>query len=139
MHLNIKKITAGIVILAIIIFALSYGAFATQNIKILIDGQELSYSKTAVIENEVPLVPMRKIFEALGAEVLWDGENRSVTAIYNSDVITVFPDDGSIIKNGELIDTQIKPAIIDNSVVVPVHIISQCFGKNVLWNGRDCT
>ncbi|MBE7041985.1 MAG: hypothetical protein E7399_00620, partial [Ruminococcaceae bacterium] len=51
-----------------------------KSISVLVNNQALSFDQPPVIENDRTLVPLRAIFEALGAEVLWDGETSTVTA-----------------------------------------------------------
>ncbi|MDD2498925.1 MAG: stalk domain-containing protein [Desulfitobacteriaceae bacterium] len=52
-----------------------------QQIKVSIDGVRQSYPQPPVIINGRVMVPMRAIFEALGATIGWDGSTQTVTAI----------------------------------------------------------
>lgn len=45
-----------------------------------LNGQQLSFDVSPVIENGQPLIPFRVIFESLGANVLWDEQTQTVTA-----------------------------------------------------------
>lgn len=54
-------------------------AFADDNISVTIDGKAVSFPDQQPIEmNDRVLVPLRAIFEALGATVVWNDINQSV-------------------------------------------------------------
>jgi len=48
-----------------------------QDISVLIDGTEHHFDPPPIIQSGRTLVPMRAIFEALGAEVEWDPATRT--------------------------------------------------------------
>ena len=52
-----KTVTAGIIMLAITVFMLSYVAFATYDVKILVNGERVQTSTVAYIENGSTLIP----------------------------------------------------------------------------------
>ena len=52
---------------------------ADQPIQVFINGQQLAMNVSPVIKNGRTLVPLRAIFEALGVEVSWDDNTRTVT------------------------------------------------------------
>ena len=66
------------VILAV--FMMSLPVLADDVIKVTVDGEELTFDQNPVIINDRTMVPMRAIFEKLGASVSWDGETKTVTA-----------------------------------------------------------
>lgn len=74
-----KKVLKSLSILAIL-FLLTLGAAANEQIHVYLDGKELSFDTPPIIIDDNTLVPMRAVFEALGAEVKWDGDKQCVTA-----------------------------------------------------------
>ena len=73
-----KKIIASVLAVASVL-TLSAGALADDNITVTVNGNNVSFVEiTPFIENDHTLVPMREIFEALGADVQWDNETRTV-------------------------------------------------------------
>ena len=139
MKYSLRKFTVGIAMLAVIVFVLSYATFASYDVKILVDGQPFKCSEPPILLNGITLVPMRDIFEELGASVSWDEDTRSATAMYNDVSVTIYPDDGSFLKNGEVVELKVKPVIVNNRIMIPLRAVAEGFGCNVIWSGRDYT
>ena len=135
MKLNTKKFTAGIIMLAITVFMLSYAAFATYDVKILVNGERVQTSTAPYIENGSTLIPLRDVFETLGAEVVWDDEDRFAAAAKDGVVVQIYPDSGKFIKDGQEIELPAKPKITNDRIMVPLRALSEAFGYNVLWSG----
>lgn len=53
---------------------------AEEQIRVVLDNELQSYDQSTVLIDGTPLVPMRGIFESLGAVVTWDGVNQKITA-----------------------------------------------------------
>ena len=133
------KFTAGIILLAVIVFTLSYAAFASYDVKIFVDGERLESEVAPVINDGITMVPMRDVFEGLGAAVFWDDQLRQATGAYEETVVTISPDDGSFLKNGEPMNLPAKPIIVENRVLIPLRAVAESFGYNVMWCGEDYT
>ena len=73
------------VILVVVMFAslFSFNVFADSSIKVAIDGVNQTYDVMPVIDNGRTLVPMRAIFEALGATVSWDDATKTMYIPYS--------------------------------------------------------
>ena len=69
-------IGAGLVLTSL----LSVHALAENNITVTFDGQAVTFDTPPQLVNGSVMVPMRKIFETIGAEVNWDSETKTVTA-----------------------------------------------------------
>ena len=87
------------------------------------------------------MVPMRKIFEDVGAVVEWDDATKTVTAKrkvsdnYGVDETTVSLTIGSnkITINGEETTMDVVPQIVGGRTMVPVRFISEALGAKVEW------
>src|ERR1700686_4690852 len=80
----------------LILFILLVGLLSTQasaaadnkTISVLINGEIQNYEQPPLIDNGHTLVPLRAIFEALGAEIKWNSDTRTATAIKgNTEII----------------------------------------------------
>lgn len=115
-----------------------------DTITITVNGQILITPTDPYISNDITMVPMRAIFEALGAEVEWDDYEKRVTAqkdgttldlLIGSSVITRTEADGT---STEL--TVESPAVIvDDSTIIPARAVSELLGCDVQWDGDTRT
>ena len=102
--------------------------------KVKVDGEYLTFEKYPEIINGRTLVPLRKIFEAIGAEVIWNGADQSITAIKDDITIKMQINNNTLIKNGQSSEMDVCPQLIDGYTMVPVRAISDCFNILVDWN-----
>lgn len=110
-------------------------SLGTKYIDIVIDGEVLETDTHAKLINNRTMVPMRAIFEALGAEVKWDPTTRTVTGISNDRIVQVEIDKKEAIVNGTKVSSDIAPFISNNRTYVPVRLIAESFGADVRWDG----
>ena len=92
-----------------------------------------------VIVNERTLVPIRAIIEAMGGEVGWDGDTRSVTLKYNDNEIRLVIDSTMAYLNGKANELDTAPAIINERTMLPIRFVSESFGFDVDWKGETQT
>lgn len=127
-----KKLLFGI--LAVLLF--SVNAFAHPPITVYVDGTAISFDQPPIIKDDRTLVPMRKIFEALDAEVFWDEPSQSVTAVHGTDVILFHIGQAGLYKNGQLAYTMDVPAqIVNDRTLVPLRAVAESLGAEVGWDG----
>lgn len=113
-------------------------AAAASKITITLNGEEIE-CENSFIENGKTLVPMRAIFNALGAEVEWIGETRTVRATKNGKTISL--DIGSTILyvDGAKVALEVPAKIVNDRTFVPVRAISESFDCDVDWDGNTRT
>ena len=100
------------------------------------NGEMIMFDQKPVIEEGRTLVPLRAIFEKLGAEIDWNGETSTVTATKDGTTISLTINNTTATKNGEAISLDVPAKIINGRTLVPVRFISDCFGVNVEWDGN---
>ena len=136
MKFNIK-ITAGMLLLAVIAFSMSYVAFAADDITILINGEELITSQKAVFVKKMAFVPMNEVFESLGASVTWNGEKTKASCLYNDAIVTIDIENSEIIKNGEKIPFNLEAVAMNGTVMVSLKTVADSLDCSVIWRGED--
>ena len=94
------------------------------------------YGQTPVIVNDRTLVPLRAIFEAMGAEVAWDDATKTVNATREDTTISLTIGSDQLYVNGEAVTIDVPAQIINDRTMIPVRAIAESFGCNVNWNQK---
>lgn len=104
--------------------------------KALVNGQvkviDDEHDAKAFISNSSTMVPLRFLSEALGASVIYEGENAYISM--GSDIIVVKEGQDTYTHNGELKPLPEAPVNINSRLYVPLRVISESFGKDVSWD-----
>ena len=95
---------------------------------------ENNYFFKLPLENDRTLVPMRVIFEALGAQVEWDGETQTVTATKDGKTMRLQIDKNELYIGDEMVRLDTPPRLIEGNTLVPLRAVSESFGATVLWD-----
>lgn len=82
------------------------------------------------------LVPFRAIFEALNAEVEWNGETQTVTASKGDVVLSFQIGKQEMYINGKMVQLDVLPQIVNGRTLVPIRAISEGLGASVDWNNE---
>jgi iron complex transport system substrate-binding protein len=111
----------------------------TASINVFIDGAPLVMDTPPIIDQGRTLVPLRAIFEALGAEVNWNGANQSITA--SKDDLSLYLQIGSrnAVKNGVPVMLDVPPQIVNSRTLVPLRFVGETLGADVDWEGTTRT
>lgn len=107
--------------------------------RVVLNGQELSFDVPPTIEEGRTLVPMRAIFEALGAEVGWDGATRTVTAAKSQTTIRLTIGVKVAYRDGVSVTLDAPAKIINGRTLVPLRFVSEALGCKVDWDTKTQT
>lgn len=112
-------------------------AWAVPNV--VLDDTELTFDVPPVIENGRTLVPLRIIFESLGANVQWDQTTQTVTAIKDKTIIKLTINSDVAYKNDQSIKIDVPAKIKDGRTMVPLRFVSEAMGAYVGWDSTTET
>jgi len=86
-------------------------------------------------------VPIRFIAETFGADVKWLAEAQNITITLGDHVIGLQVGNPSSVVNGSVIPMEAAPYIKNSRTMVPLRLIAQAFGSDVVWDpiGRTVT
>ena len=79
-------------------------------------------------------MPLRAIFEALGAQIEWDDATQTVTASKNGTVIKVQIGNNIMTKNGTQITLDVPAKLVTSRTLVPARAVAEAFGCKVDWD-----
>jgi len=97
------------------------------------------YGVLPQIINGRTMVPLRSIFEALGAEVVWDDATKTATSYLGGVEVKVTIGADKLIKDGEEKPLDVPAQIIDSRTLVPVRAISEAYNCEVKWDDATKT
>lgn len=125
-----KKICSLVLALCMVLSAASVFA---DGITVSVNGEKLTFDSEPIILNDRLLVPMRAIFEALGADVSWEDSSKTASAVLDGIGLKITVGANELYKNGSKIPLD-APAIIEKSrTLVPIRAVSEGLGADVDW------
>ncbi len=125
------------VVLAVTLFATM--AFAAD-VSVKLDGKTLSFEQPPVIIEGRTLVPLRAIFEALGASVEWDGDTKTVTSVKGDVTVKLTIGSNVLYKNAETVELDVPAQIVgEGYTMVPARAIAESYGVTVNWDDATKT
>lgn len=104
-----------------------------STVKVELDGDILTFDQGAVIKEGRTLVPMRKIFEELGATVEYDSKTKKVTAIRETKKITLTLGNKTAYLNNTKIALDVPAQTLNGRTLVPLRFIGEALGAKVEW------
>ena len=134
-----NRVMSGIVSAIVFFSAAAFSVTAEENITVKLNGQTLSFDVQPQIINDRTMVPLRTIFEALGANVDWNESNRSITATKDDTTIKLAVDNNIMYVNDETVTLDSPACIVDGRTLVPLRAISEALDVSVSWYGDTRT
>ena len=99
---------------------------------VICNGQELSFDQQPVEDNGRLLVPVRTIFEALGAEVTWNEEYSLVTATKTGyPAVRLQIGNTTMEKGYREVELDAAPQLVGDRTLVPLRAVSEALGAKV--------
>ncbi|MDN4619165.1 copper amine oxidase N-terminal domain-containing protein [Paenibacillus sp. PsM32] len=112
---------------------------AATPIKITIDGVQLTTDQAPVMSANRTMVPLRGVFEALDAKVLWKQSTKTVTATKDGTTIVLPLGSRTATINGKSVVLDVPAKSIKGRTVVPLRFVSEALGEKVGWNSSTKT
>lgn len=134
-----------ILITAIFILAINVSALEAASPRILLNSKPISFTVEPFIKEDRVVVPMRSIFEALGADVEWYPLSQSVSARKGNELVllsigskTAFKYSGA--NSGAVaVELDIAPLIQQDRTMVPLRFVGEALNTGVKWDGSSRT
>lgn len=111
----------------------STGPSGTGEIKATLNGKNIAFDQAPVNINGRVLVPMRAIFEAMGAEITWDPKTKTVTGTKGDKVIILTVGNATARINGQDKALDVPATIINSRTMVPIRLIGESLNADVDW------
>lgn len=114
------------------LLTMAVGALAAPTVQL--DGQQLTFDVPSVIEDGRTLVPLRAIFEAMGATVEWDQGTQTATAVKGNTAVVLRIGSTSPTINGQVQKLDVPAKIVNGRTLAPLRFVGEAFGGTVSWD-----
>lgn len=135
--MNKRKFMIGLLLFIMLTFSAGLSpveAAENENIKVMLDGSYLSFDVPPTIIDGRTLVPMRAIFQALGATIQWDEATSTVTGKKGDTTVILQINSANAIVNGKTIELSVPATIVQDKTMVPARFISESLEAAVGWD-----
>lgn len=122
-----------------ILLSVAINVNANPLITVTVDGEAVVFDAQPEMVNERTMVPMRAIFEKLGAEVSWDQPTQTVTAVTADKTVIATVGEMSMFVNGEEKVMDVAPYIKEERTYVPARFVSEALDCKVDWDQENYT
>lgn len=128
-----KKILLAVMLA--VLTAASANVCASEEINVYIAGEKVEFDTPPVLVNDRTMVPMRAIFEKLGATVSWNEEFMRVEGLFeNGRHIMLYIDKTNAYVDGELKTLDAAPYLKDGRTMIPLRFVAEGSGAVVDWD-----
>ncbi|MEE1224720.1 MAG: copper amine oxidase N-terminal domain-containing protein [Clostridia bacterium] len=140
-----KKPLITLLILIITLTCSNWAVMAEENVNVVLDGKTITFDVPAQIINGRTMVPIRAIFESMGATVTWHEDTKAAYAVKNGRVVSFFLEStkyGRLLPGAttlEYFPIDCQPLLIDNRILVPARYVAEAFDYNVDWDAKSNT
>jgi len=124
------------------IFTLSSAALASASdgqVRVLLDGRQLTFDVPPQIINGRTLVPMRALFQELGAAIDWNAATQTVTAVKGNSTVVLKIGSNSPTINGVAMQIDQPGVIVGGRTLVPLRFVAEALGVRVDWDAKAST
>ena len=110
---------------------------AAQPVTVIVNGQTMNFSQPPIERAGRVFVPLRGIFEQLGASVVYSNGQINATARGRSVSLNIGSTQATVAGQPATLD--VAPFIVGSTTFVPLRFISQALGASVNWNDSTST
>jgi hypothetical protein len=132
----VKRLVAPAMAAALVLGATSIPAVA-QMVSVVVNGAGLSFDQPPVERAGRVFVPLRGVFERLGASVVY--ANGVINATGNGRHVHLTIGSTQAIVDGQTVYMDVAPFLIGARTLVPLRFVAQSLGAAVNWNGSNNT
>ena len=111
----------------------------TSEIIVIVDGKTIEFDVPPMIIYDRILVPLRAIFETIGASVDWDGDTLTVAATKDDTEVILTIGSVSPTINDEEVTIDQPGIVVNERTLAPLRFVAEAFGGTVVWDGAKKT
>lgn len=113
---------------------------AAPAVNVVVNGTPVTFAdQPPVISEGRTLLPLRAVFDLLGATIEWDGATQTVYAKKEGFDITLTIGAAEIWVNGQPKPLDVRAQIMNGRTMVPVRAVADAFGCGIGWDATTST
>jgi hypothetical protein len=110
---------------------------AQQAVAVVVNGQAMSFDQPPIIQAGRVFVPLRSIFQQLGASVVYSNGQINATGRGRTVSLTIGSTQATV--SGQPVTMDVAPFVIGSRTLVPLRFVAQSLGANVNWDDSTST
>jgi Copper amine oxidase N-terminal domain len=119
------------------VFAATPLCAVAQSVTVVVDGRPVQFDQPPVVQAGRVFVPLRGVFERLGASVVYSNGQINATAHGTSVSLTIGSLQATVGGRRETLD--VAPFLVGERTLVPLRFVASALGANVNWNDSTST
>jgi len=137
-----KKIV--LIFFALFLLMGSWTAYASDDIRVMINNQELYTADKPVVVDGRTMLPLRAIGEAMGCEVIWVSGTQTANLRNESTIVSMQIGNTNITRvkrtnQQQKLQTDVPPMLINDKTYIPVRAFAEALDAVVGWDGTTNT
>lgn len=128
-----KKIISLSLLVGIMVLAMSVPTFASNSVDVGINGEKLEVTevKAEIVDGEL-FVPLRAVFEKLGATVMWIEENATIiVSADDNKFIAQIGNNKVFLNNDNVIELEKAPYIVNNRTLISPVVFKEIYNIEI--------
>ncbi|WP_018924351.1 NlpC/P60 family protein [Salsuginibacillus kocurii] len=115
------------------------GESGGEPVEVVVNGEALQLDQDAIINDGRTVIPMRAIFEELGATVDWNGADKSITGTSGDTTVSLTIGENTAQANGSSVTLDEPAQVVNERTMVPLRFIGETLGATVEWQSDTRT
>lgn len=132
MKTRLKRIASTVLTTILLTSSVSFAS----PINVYVNDSQLNMPTQAIIEQERTLVPLRSIFESMGAKVEWDQASKTVRGSKGDKKMQLQIGNKTATVNDRTVTLDVPAVIRNDYTLVPTRFIAESLGSQVGWDNN---
>jgi len=111
----------------------------SDGISVLVDGKQVAFDQPPRVQDGRTLVPVRAIFDAMGARVYYDSHSNWIRAYRGNVTVTLEIGNNVLNINGKDVILDVPAQIYGDRTFVPARAVAEAFRAEVEWEQNSQT
>ncbi|WP_226675873.1 stalk domain-containing protein [Rossellomorea aquimaris] len=108
-------------------------------VSVNINGEEMNFDQPAVLMNYRTMVPVRGVFEKVGASLTWNNTTKTAVIKKDDTVVSMTVGKSTATVNGETKTLDAPATIINSRTMIPLRFVGESIGATIKWDSASRT